>query len=138
MNASISTLHEPQTYDPLADAVTAYIDAKRAEDAATDARVNAERRILALHPAKEEGAETFEAAGFKVTLTGKLIYACDDLELLAQACSAWPANMRPIKTVVQLDTTGCKYLRANDPDAWREIAHAISVKPAKTAVKVSV
>lgn len=138
MNASISTLHEQQAYDPLADAVLAYIDAKRAEDAATDARVNAERRILALHPAKEEGAESFEAGGFKVTLTGKLNYACDDMAALTKACSAWPANMQPIKTVVQLDATGCKFLRANEPEIWRTLAPFVTVKPAKPAVKVSV
>jgi hypothetical protein len=124
--------------DPLADAIEVYIAAKRDEDCARDARLVAEERILALHPAKEEGSETFEAAGFKVTLTGKLTYKCDDARALAEACADWPASMVPIKTKVELDETGAKWLRANEPQAWAQIASYISVKPAKTAVKVAV
>jgi len=127
--------------DRLAEAVRAYVDAKRAEDAATAARVQAEQRILALHPAREEGADTFEAGGFKVTVTGKLSYACDDLAALTAACeaSSLPPNWVPVKTVQQLDATGAKWLRANEPDLWaRVVAPHITVKPAKTAVSVRV
>lgn len=125
-------------FDPLAQAVQAYIEAKRDEDAATRARIDAEQRILELHPVREEGSETFEAGGFKITLTGKINYRCDDMDALIHACSQWPAHMQPIKTVVQLDTTGCKFLRANEPDVWRSIAPHVTVKPAKTAVSVKV
>jgi len=44
------------TEDPLAAAVADYIEAKRLEDAASKRRVECEQRILALHPAREEGA----------------------------------------------------------------------------------
>lgn len=126
--------------DPLADAVEIYIAAKRAEDTAREWRILAEERILALHPAKEEGSSTFDAGGFKVTLTGKLSYRCDDPKALAEACAGmgWAANMVPVKTEVKLDETGCKYLRLNEPGAWAAIARYVTVKPTKTAVSVKV
>ena len=60
------------------------------------------------------------------------------MDALIHACSQWPAHMQPIKTVVQLDATGAKFLRANEPEVWRSIAQHITVKPAKTAVSVKV
>lgn len=126
--------------DPLAEAVQDYIDAKRAEDAARASRLQAEERILALHPAREEGADTFEAGGFKVTLTGKLGYACDDPRAMAEACAAaqWSPSMIPVKTELSLDVTGCKWLRNNEPEAWAWLAQFVTVKPAKTALSVKV
>lgn len=127
-------------FDPLAQAVQAYVEAKRAEDEARRTRLEAEERILALHPAREEGAESFEAGGFKVTLTGKLGYACDDPRALAEACAAaqWSPSMIPVRTEVVLDATGAKWLRANEPEAWQLVARFVTVKPAKTAVSVRI
>lgn len=123
---------------PLARAVRAYVAAKQAESSATAARVAAEEQILALHPAREEGSETFEADGLKVTVTGKLTYACEDPRALAEACAAWPANLVPVKTKLELDTTGAKWLRANEPQMWQQLARFVTVKPAKTAITVKV
>jgi hypothetical protein len=126
--------------DPLAIAVQDYIAAKRSEETATKSRIEAEQRILALHPAREEGSETFEAAGFKITLTGKLSYKCDDPRGLAAACvgAGWADSMVPIKTEVKLDETGAKWLRHNEPEAWRLVAQYVDIKPAKTSVSVKV
>lgn len=130
------------TIDPLADAVQALIDAKRAEEDARKRRIEAEERIAALaNFTKEEGSQTIEAAGVKVTLTARLNYACDDPQALAAACAAAgaPASMIPVKTVVELDATGAKWLRANEPDFWASVlARHITVKPAKVAVSVKV
>jgi hypothetical protein len=135
MNAVLSPI---SNIDPLAAAVEAYIDAKRREDLAKKQRIEIEECILALSPAKEEGSQTIEVAGYKVTTTGKLTYKCDDVKALAEACGGWPANMVPVKTEVKLDETGCKWLRANDPGAWASLARHITVAPAKTAVSVKV
>lgn len=126
--------------DPLAEAVQDFINAKRAEDQARALRLKAEERILALRPAREEGAEMFEAGGFKVTLTGKLAYKCDEPKALAEACAGagWPSNLIPVKTEIKLDEMGAKWLRANDPTAWASIARFVTVAPAKTAVSVKV
>jgi hypothetical protein len=41
--------------------------------------------------------------------------------------------------VVELDATGAKWLRANEPDFWASVlAKHITVKPAKVAVSVKV
>ena len=124
--------------EDLSAAVEQYIAAKRDEDAAKKRRMEAEERILALQPSKEEGSTTVEAGDYKVTLTGKLAYKCEDPRALAEACAGWPANLIPIKTSVALDETGCKWLRANDPQAWATVAKFVTVAPAKTAIKVVV
>lgn len=134
-------VHITSHFDPLAEAVGRYIEAKRVEDAATKARIAAEESILALRPAKEEGAETFEVGGYKVTLTGKLAYKCADARALAEACAAshMPTSWIPVKTKVELDATGCKWLRENEAELWaRFVAPHVTVSPAKTSVSVKV
>lgn len=136
MSAVLSQLHTAA--DPLATAVADYIAAKRDEDAAKKARLAAEDRILALQPAKEEGALTVEAGGFKVTLTGSLSYSADDIEALRNITARWDANLVPLKTSTVLDATGCKYLRRERPELWAQLARVVTVKPAKVSLKVGV
>lgn len=124
--------------DPLESAVQAYIDAKRAEDEAKRARVAAEERVLAMAPAKEEGSQTIEVGGYKLTTTGKLAYSCDDIDALREITRKWDTNMVPVKTSITLDETGCKYLRRERPDLWQQLSGVITIKPAKTALKVGV
>jgi hypothetical protein len=126
--------------DPLHLAVLDYIGAKRAEDLAKKRRLEAEERILAMSPPKEEGSQTIEVGGYKITTTGKLAYKCDDPKALAEACAGAgiPQDWFPVKTEVKLDETGCKWLRANEPGAWATVAKFVTVSPAKTAVSVKV
>lgn len=125
--------------DPLVQAVETYIGAKRAEDTAKARRIEAEDRILALLPLKEEGSQTVGVGGYKVTLTGKLSYKCDDPKALAEFCAgkSWPGDWIPVKTETKLDETGAKWLRANEPDLWAQLAQFVTVKPAKTRVFAS-
>jgi hypothetical protein len=136
MSAVLSQLHTAA--DPLATAVADYVLAKRQEDEAKKNRLAAEDRILALQPAKEEGALTVEAGGYKVTLTGALSYSADDIEALRNVTARWDGNLVPLKTTTVLDSTGCRYIRRERPDLWQQLARVITVKPAKTAIKVSV
>jgi len=95
-----------------------------------------ENAVIAIVGAKEEGAKTVALAdGRKLTVTGKLTYSADMAQLLSLV-TALPKHLSPIKLVHQLDATGAKWLRANDPENWAKIAPAITVKPAKTAVEV--
>jgi len=127
------------TDSPLETLVELWMKAKGEEDAANGRRLEIEQRITALLPPPEEGSVTHKLDnGFKLTLTGKLGYRCEDARALAEACAGWPANMVPIKTEVKLDETGAKWLRANEPEAWATVARFVTVKPAKTAVKVAV
>ena len=81
---------------------------------------------------------TVDAGGYKLTLTGSLSYKADSVDAVRAATAQWPAELIPLKTKVELDATGCKFIRANRPDLWVQLAKAVTVSPAKTAVKVSV
>jgi hypothetical protein len=110
--------------------------AKQKEDAARDERVAIERQIIEVHPAREEGSETFATPnGVKVTLTGKLSYKVD-LDKLTMLTGSWPADMRPIKIETKVDESKLKAIRSDAPDAWVKIAPAVTVTPAKTGVTV--
>lgn len=110
--------------------------AKEREDAARDERVEIENKILSLHPAKEEGSETFATpAGAKVTLTGKLTYKSDIGQLTA-ITEGWPVELRPLKVETKADDSKLKLIRANRPDLWKQIAPAIETKAAKTGVAI--
>lgn len=132
--SNVVQIAPPETLD---DLVHQYINSKHAEEGAKKIRLGLEERILALAPAKEEGSSTITLGnGFKLTITGKLTYSCDDPKALVEALAGWPANMIPVKTEIKLDETGCKWLRANEPTAWATVAKFVTVKPAKTAVSV--
>lgn len=110
--------------------------AKRREENARAERVAIEEQILAIHPAREEGSETFATPmGVKISLTGKLTYKAD-LAKLQELTANWPEEARPLKTEVKADESILKALREHSPDAWRQIAPAVTVTPAKTGVKV--
>jgi hypothetical protein len=110
--------------------------AKQKEDAARDERVSIEQEIIALHPAREEGSETFATPhGVKITTTGKLSYKVD-MQRLLELTAAWPVEAQPFKTEVKADESKLKVIRAEAPDAWAQLAPAITVTPAKTGIKV--
>ena len=124
--------------DNLEGLVDQFIAAKRDEDAAKKKRLEVEERILALAPAKEEGSQTIEVGGYKLTTTGKLAYKADSIDAVRAATASWPAELVPLKSKTELDDTGCKYLRRERPDLWQQIAKAITVKPAKASLSVGV
>ncbi len=110
--------------------------AKQREDAARAERIKIEEDLLAVHPAKEEGSETFETPqGVKITLTGKITYKADVDKLIALSGS-WPADIRPVRNKVEADETRLKAIRQHRPDLWAAIAPAIETKPAKTGVSI--
>lgn len=111
--------------------------AKQKEDAGRDERVAIEKQIIEQHPAREEGSETFATpGGAKITMTGKLTYKVDVHQLISLTAN-WPVEAQPFKTEVKADESILKALREHSPDAWRQIAPAITVTPAKTGVKVA-
>lgn len=122
-----------ETIDQLA---TLWAIAKQKEDAARDERVGIEKQILALHPAREEGSETFATpAGAKITLTGKVSYKAN-VDALITLTAGWPADVRPIKVKTEADESKLKAIRAESPKLWAQIAAAVETKPAKTGVAI--
>jgi hypothetical protein len=112
------------------------IGAKSAERNAIAQRVAIEEQIIKMLGKREEGAHTTELAnGMKVTITGKLTYSAD-MEKLQEICAKLPQEFRPIKIKTEIDTTGCKFLRANEPVIWARLAKAITIKEAKASVEI--
>jgi hypothetical protein len=128
----------PSAKPTLEQAVSAWIEAKRREDAAKAERLACEELICELNPPRAEGATTVQAGEFKVTLTGSMTYKVEDLEALRNITREWDANLVPLKAKPEADPTGCKWLREHRPDLWLQLSKVITVKPAKTSVKVGV
>lgn len=122
----------------LENLVPMWIEAKRLEEAAKQSRLQIEERILAVQPAKEEGSTTVDLGnGFKLTTTGGLNYSIDDMEAFRNVTRDWDANLVPLKTKTEPDEAGFKFLRRERPDLWAQLARVVTVKPRKTALKVS-
>jgi hypothetical protein len=111
-----------------------WLQAKRDELAANNRRIDIEQQILALFPPKEEGSSsTALENGMKLKTTGKLTYKAD-LDKLLALTAGWPE--KPVKTKVEADESLLKAIRTDRPDLWRQIAPAITVKPAKTYIVI--
>ena len=112
----------------------AWLAAKRAENEANTRRLQIEQDMLKLAPALEEGSQsTILTNGWKFKTTGKLSYKAD-VDKLLSLTAAWPEQ--PVKTKVEADESLLKAIRTDRPDLWRQIAPAITVKPAKTYIVV--
>ena len=111
-----------------------WLTAKKAELEAINRRVQIENDILKLYPPREEGSTTTVLTnGVRVKATGKLTYKAD-IDRLLQLTASWPD--KPIKTKVEADESLLKAIRTDRPDLWRQIAPAITVKPAKTYIVI--
>lgn len=112
-----------------------WITAKQEEDAARVRRVKIEGELTAALEAKEEGSITHKLDGYKVTLTQpvtrKLIES--EWEKVRGEC---PMEFWPVKTKLEADATGLKWLAANEPKYLRKIASAFESKKGKIGVKV--
>ena len=112
-----------------------WLDAKRAEGKANRARLLIEEQIGEALAHKSEGSQTHTLENYKVTLTQPVTRKVDP-EVWEAVKGKCPADMQPVKTVISADATGCKYLAANEPELWAEIAPAFTSKPGKLGVKV--
>lgn len=123
--------------DALDDLANQWRIAKEKEESARNLRIFIEGELIKLHPAKEEGSETFTTpAGAKVKLTGKLSYKAD-IAKLAMLTAKWDDDAKPLKTEIKIDETKLKLIRSSAPKLWSEIAPAITVAPAKTGVDIT-
>lgn len=111
--------------------------AKKIESDANKARVELENEfIAAVAFDKPEGSQTFNEGQYKVTLTAKLDRKASDLDAFIEAARKLPANLQPIKTKVELDVAGLKYLQAEQPELYKPLAKLVITKPAKTGVVI--
>lgn len=124
-----------QTSHTPTDLATDWLLAKRAEDAARDARIQVEADIIDALGCEEEGSKTHDLEGVKVTITGKINRTLDRAAWEGVAPSI-PENMRPVEYKPSLDLKGLRYLQDNEPDLYRMVAEAITAKPGKPSVSV--
>jgi len=111
-------------------------EAREAEKKANERRIELEEELIAILGSKEEGAQTHEVGEYKVTITGKLIRSIDWDMYDKSIAAKIPESLQPVKVKRELDDTGVKYLANNEPQIYRLLAKALSIKPAKTAVKI--
>jgi hypothetical protein len=110
--------------------------AKLEEKRATDKRVALEEELISLLGSKEEGAETHHVGVYKITITGKLNRKIDWDVFDAKVASKIPETLHPVKVKRELDDTGVKYLANNEPQFYKLLSAALTVKPAKTSVTI--
>ena len=113
----------------------AWLEAKRREDDGKRQRLEVEAHIGAALEKKPEGAITHKLEHYKVTLT-QPIYRKLDLEKWPIVKNLIGQEFWPIKTVIEADPTGCKWLAKERPDLWAMIADAFTVTPGKVGVEV--
>ena len=115
-----------------------WLQAKADETAANARRLETEEEILKLLPAKEEGKTTTPISNTtRISTTGKITFKSDIAALQALTMS-WPETMRPLKTKIEQDEPALRQIRTERPDLWRQIATAITVKPAKVYIQIEV
>lgn len=112
-----------------------WLDAKNAETKAQKLRYSIEAQLAEAFEVKSEGAITHQIEGYKVTLTQPVTRKLDARawEMVKGDC---PDSLHPVKTKVEADPAGVKWLAANEPNIWRKIASAFETKPGKVGVKV--
>lgn len=86
---------------------------------------------------EDEGSKTYKLDGFSVEVKRALNRKPADKNAIPAIQALDLAELTPLKTKVELDDTGLKYLKANQPKIYAKIAKFIEVKPAKIGVKVT-
>lgn len=118
---------------PLTKLCADWIKAKSVEAAANALRLDIEIQILAITGHKEEGAKTVTQGDYKLSVTGKLTRKMDWVKWEAIK-SKIATEMHPVKTTVELDEKGVKYLKLNEPEIYALLP--IEIKPAKTSIDI--
>lgn len=112
-----------------------WLEAKRQEALAQAKRITIEDALTAALDAKSEGSITHSLDGYKVTLTQPVTRKVDPAKWKQVASGCHP-DMHPIKTKIEPDVAGIKWLMENDPTTWAKIAPAFTSKAGKIGVKV--
>lgn len=112
-------------------------EARQVEREANERRVQLEEELIALVGAREEGSKTHTIGDFKVIITGKLNRKIDWEIFDDSIASQIPESLQPVKIKRELDEAGVKYLANNEPQLYKLLSKALTIKPAKTAVTIT-
>lgn len=112
-----------------------WLEAKRAETKARDQRLAIEVELAEAFEVPEEGTKSQSTENYKVTV-GQPISRKLDVEVWDKLKGKIDTALHPVKTKVEADATGCKYLAKNEPDVWKAIAPAFTATLGKVSIKV--
>jgi hypothetical protein len=108
---------------------------KRIEADAKAKRDEIEKQIVAMIETKEEGTVNAMAGDFKIKIETKLNRTID-AEAFEKIKAQIPEEMRPVKSKLEVDTKGYRYLKENEPKLFLIFAKCVTSKPAKPYVTV--
>ena len=109
--------------------------AKQAEAKANAERIKIEEQLSAALDVPTEGSKTHKIDGYKVTLTQPVTRKLD-VDAWEKVKGKCPDALHPIKTKIEADAAGMKWLQENEPQIFKQIASAFETKPGKIGVKV--
>lgn len=112
-----------------------WLEAKHEEDYARARRIEIEKQMADALQIPEEGSKTHKIDGYKITVT-QPVNRKIDLEAWDKVSDRLPIGMHPVKTKVEADPAGCKYLANNEPELWARVSSAFTVQPGKIGFKV--
>lgn len=112
-----------------------WLQAKKDEAAANKRRLEIEKQLQAAIDVPDEGSKTHKIDGYKITATQPVSRKLDAAEW-AKRAKLIPADLHPIKTKIEADPAGCKYLAENEPKLWAKIAAAFTTTPGKVGFKI--
>ena len=113
----------------------AWLDAKSAEETAKAMRLKIEADLAEALEAKDEGSITHKLDAHKVTLT-QPVYRKLDQKMWGQVMYKIPEQLRPVKTKIEADAAGMKWLANNEPQMWAKVAPAFTTTKGKVGIKV--
>jgi hypothetical protein len=112
-----------------------WLEAKQREVQAQSDRIKIEAQLSSALEAKQEGSITHRIDEYKVTLTQPVTRKVDP-DVWASVENKCPVALRPIKTKIEPDASGIKWLMENEPSIWVKIAPAFESKKGKIGVRV--
>lgn len=123
--------------NPIDEAAAVLQLAKMNEARAAEARIEAEKALIALMPPKDEGSVQLIGASYKVTIEYGFNRTIDRAALAAIKSSVPPALFeQAIDYKPAIVLKGLRLLQSNEPDAYAALAQAITSRPAKPSVKI--
>ncbi len=110
-----------------------WLAAKAIEAKAVADRVAIEEKIVAVTGKKDEGSQTHDADGFKITVKG-VINRKMDWTKWEEVKSTIPSELHPVKMKPELDEKGIKWLQEHRVDLYALLP--ITATPGKTGIDI--
>ena len=117
------------------DLSRAWLEAKAAEEAAKAQRIEIEEALIKQLGVRAEGAKTHDLGEFKVVITGIMNRSLNK-EVWESIKDKLPLEIRPVTYEPKLDVAGVKWLREHQPEQYKILAPALTVRPGKAGVKI--